>query len=70
MKLYQHRVMNWDHMTLTAGGNVKAYSDDHPGLADLVSMHHKYVKDWVRVFYGPMYIANTKEYIIFMFQRC
>jgi hypothetical protein len=26
------------------------YFDDHPGFADLVSMHHQYVEDWVRVF--------------------
>jgi hypothetical protein len=30
MKLYQHRVINWDHMTLAAGGDVKVYFDDHP----------------------------------------
>jgi hypothetical protein len=36
IKLYQHRVINWDHMTLTVGGDVKAYFNDHPGLADLV----------------------------------
>jgi hypothetical protein len=68
MKLYQHRVTNWDHMTLATGGDVKAYFDDHPRLADLVSMHHMYVKDWVRVFYATVYIADTRTYIMFMFQ--
>jgi hypothetical protein len=70
MKMYQHRVINWDHMMLAVGGDVKAYFDDHPGLADLVSMHHKYVEDWVRVFYATVYIADTREYIMFMFQGC
>jgi hypothetical protein len=70
MKLYQHRVINWDHMTLSVGGDVKAYFDDHPGLADLVSMHHKYVEDWVRVFYATVCTADTREYIMFMFQGC
>jgi hypothetical protein len=68
MKLYQHRVINWDHMTLVAGGDVKAYFDDHLGLADLVSMHHKYVEDWVRVFYATVCIVDTREYIVFMFR--
>jgi hypothetical protein len=70
IKLYQHRVINWDHMTLTVGGAVKAYFNDHPGLADLVSMYHKYVEDWVRVFYATVYIADTRAYIMFMFQGC
>jgi hypothetical protein len=68
MKLYKHRVINWDHMTLVAGGYVKAYFDHHPGLADLVSMHHKYVEDWVRVFYASVYVTDTRAYIMFMFQ--
>jgi hypothetical protein len=68
MKLYQHMVINWDHMTLAVGSDVKAYFDDHPGLVDLVSMHHKYVEDWVRVFYATVYIADTREDIMFMFQ--
>jgi hypothetical protein len=50
------------------GGDVKAYFDDD--LADLVSMHHKYVEDWVRVFYATVYIADTQAYIMFMFQGC
>jgi hypothetical protein len=49
-------------------GNVKAYFNDHPRLADLVSMHHKYVEDWVRVFYATMYFVDTRAYIMFMFQ--
>jgi hypothetical protein len=68
MKLYQHRVINWDHMTLVVGRDVMAYFDDHPILVDLVSMHHKYVEDWVTVFYGTVYIADTREYTMFMFQ--
>jgi hypothetical protein len=51
-----------------ARGDVKAYFDDHPGLADLVPMHHKYAKDWVRVFYATVYIADTTAYTMFMFQ--
>jgi hypothetical protein len=39
-------------MTLAVGGGVKAYFKDHPGLTDFVSMHHKYVEYWVRVFYA------------------
>ena len=50
MKPYQHRVINWDHMNLAAGVDIKKYFDDHPGLADLVSLHHQYVEDWVRIF--------------------
>jgi hypothetical protein len=68
MKLYQHRVINWDHMTLATGGDVKAYFNDHPRLADLVLMHHKYVEDWVRVFYATVYIVNIWAYIMFIFQ--
>jgi hypothetical protein len=55
-------------MTLTARGDVKAYFDDHLGLADLVSMHHNNVEDWVRVFYATVYIVDTRVYIMFMFQ--
>jgi hypothetical protein len=32
-------------MTFAAGGDVKTYFDDHPGIADLVLMHHMYVED-------------------------
>jgi hypothetical protein len=68
MKLYQHRVANWDHMTFVAEVDVKAFFDDHPGLANLVSMHHKYVENCVRVFYATVYITDTRAYIMFMFQ--
>jgi hypothetical protein len=57
-------------MTLVARGDVKPYFDDHPGLDDYVSMHNKYVEDWVRVFYATMYIVDTMAYIMFMFQGC
>jgi hypothetical protein len=67
-KLYQHRVINGDHMKLAAGGDIMVYFDNHPRLADLVSLHHQYVEDWVRVFYATMYIADTREYVMFMFQ--
>jgi hypothetical protein len=33
-------------------------------------MHHLYVEDWVRVCYASVYFADTKEYILFMFQGC
>jgi hypothetical protein len=33
-------------------------------------MHHEYVEDWVRVFFATVSIADTREYIMFMFQGC
>jgi hypothetical protein len=56
-------------MKLAAGGDIKVYFDGHPELADLVSLHLLYVKEWVRVFYATVYIADTREYIMFMFHR-
>jgi hypothetical protein len=67
MKLYQHMIINWDHMNLATRVDIKLYFDDHPGLADLVSFNHLYVEDWVRVFYATMYIRETREYIMFNF---
>ena len=69
MKLYQHKIINWDHMNEVAGGvDMKGYFDDHAGLADLVSLHHQYVEDWVRVFYATVYILDSRAYMKFMFQ--
>jgi hypothetical protein len=44
MTLYQHRVINWDHMNLVAGVDIKVYFNDHLRLVDLVSLHHQYLR--------------------------
>ena len=55
-------------MNLAAGEvDMRSYFNDHPELADLVSLHHQYVEDWVRVFYATVYILDSRQYMKFMF---
>ena len=45
-KLFEHKIINWNHMNMAAGGeNIKRYFDQLSGLADLVSGHHQYIED-------------------------
>jgi len=48
--------------------NLFQYFDHIPGLPDFLQHIHKYVEDWVRVFYTTLYVGPDREYIQFMFQ--
>jgi len=38
-------------------------------LPALLLERHQYVQEWVRVFYGTLFVGEDRKYIVFMFNK-
>jgi len=68
MGLFPHFVLSIPRMGNVIQQNLYQYFDHIPGLDQLLEHVHKYVEDWVRVFYATLYVGPKRDYIQFMFQ--
>ena len=50
------------------GFDVEPFFSQLPGVLDMLILRHRYVEEWVRVFYATLYIEHDRERIQFMFQ--
>ena len=55
-------------MRNVVGFDVQPFFSQLPGVMDLLFLRHRYVEEWVRVFYATLYIEHDRERIRFMFQ--
>ncbi|WVZ79568.1 hypothetical protein U9M48_027133 [Paspalum notatum var. saurae] len=66
-RLMPHAVIDFDRANSVSGLNIRRYFEHYPGLVELMTRSHKYVEDWVRVFYATLYVADQRHFIQFMF---
>ncbi|CAO2192892.1 unnamed protein product [Urochloa humidicola] len=69
VKLFDHRMLNWDALARAAGKlNVKWHFDQFPGLTALLSERAQYVEKWIRDFYATAWMSPDRSEIQFMFE--
>jgi hypothetical protein len=68
-RIFPHRVLDWVSLRTAAGGaDVREHFAHFRGLLRLLSIErHRYIEDWVRVFYATAWIAPERRAIHFMF---
>ena len=65
--LFHHSTIQWQFMHNVTGFDVRPFFSQLPGVMDMMILCHRYVEEWVRVFYATLYIEHDRERIQFMF---
>ena len=69
VRFSEHWRLHWGALRVAAGGvPILLFFEEYPGLRALLSDRDRFVREWVRIFYGTLFVDEDREFIEFMFQ--